>query len=112
MHIYGGIDFARLLKAVGLAVKSGEISLFCGFGLIIVCLCMCLLAWIYVAYPSSFLSGNSYRDILYCNKKPFYLKGLEEDSSIMDSYIMHSVRACLYHSPYGTSFRIFVCSGE
>ncbi|KAA0058233.1 U3 small nucleolar RNA-associated protein 25 isoform X2 [Cucumis melo var. makuwa] len=36
-------------------------------------------------------SGNSYRDILYCNKKPFYLKGLEEDSSIMDSYIMHSL---------------------
>lgn len=34
---------------------------------------------------------NSYRDILYCNKKPFYLKGLEEDSSIMDSYIMHSL---------------------
>ncbi|KAF2309658.1 hypothetical protein GH714_004486 [Hevea brasiliensis] len=34
---------------------------------------------------------NSYRDILHCNKKPFYLKGLEEDSSIMDAYIMHSV---------------------
>ncbi|XP_022135100.1 U3 small nucleolar RNA-associated protein 25 [Momordica charantia] len=34
---------------------------------------------------------NSYRDILYCNKKPFYLKGQEEDSSIMDSYIMHSL---------------------
>lgn len=34
---------------------------------------------------------NSYRDILNCNKKPFYLKGLEEDSSIMDSYIMHTL---------------------
>jgi hypothetical protein len=38
--------------------------------------------------------GNSYRDILHCDKKPFYLKGLEEDSSIMDAYIMHSVCAC------------------
>lgn len=38
--------------------------------------------------------GNSYRDILHCEKKPFYLKGLEEDSSIMDAYIMHSVCAC------------------
>ena len=35
--------------------------------------------------------GNSYRDILYCNKKPFYLKGQEEDSCIMDAYIMHTV---------------------
>lgn len=34
---------------------------------------------------------NSYRDILHCNKKPFYLKGLEEDSSTMDAYIMHSL---------------------
>lgn len=34
---------------------------------------------------------NSYRDILHCNKKPFYLKGLEEDSSIMDAYVMHSL---------------------
>ncbi|KAF5728220.1 U3 small nucleolar RNA-associated protein 25 [Tripterygium wilfordii] len=34
---------------------------------------------------------NSYRDVLHCKKKPFYLKGLEEDSSIMDSYIMHSL---------------------
>ncbi|KAI9168766.1 hypothetical protein LWI28_001628 [Acer negundo] len=34
---------------------------------------------------------NSYRDILHCNKKPFYLKGLEEDSSIMDAYLMHSL---------------------
>ncbi|XP_068637580.1 protein NUCLEOLAR FACTOR 1-like [Aristolochia californica] len=32
---------------------------------------------------------NSYRDIMHCNKKPFYLKGLEEDTSIMDAYIMH-----------------------
>lgn len=35
--------------------------------------------------------GSSYRDILHCNKRPFYLKGLE-DTSIMDAYIMHSVR--------------------
>ncbi|XP_035546121.1 U3 small nucleolar RNA-associated protein 25 isoform X1 [Juglans regia] len=34
---------------------------------------------------------NGYRDILHCNKKPFYLKGLEEDSSIMEAYIMHSL---------------------
>ena len=34
---------------------------------------------------------NSYRDILYCNKKPFYLKGQEEDSCIMDAYIMHAL---------------------
>ncbi|XP_062077358.1 protein NUCLEOLAR FACTOR 1 isoform X2 [Humulus lupulus] len=34
---------------------------------------------------------NSYRDILHCNKKPFYLKGLEDDSSVMDGYIMHSL---------------------
>lgn len=40
-----------------------------------------------------FFLGNSYRDILHCNKKPFYLKGREEDSSIMDAYIIHSVRA-------------------
>ncbi|MED6148963.1 hypothetical protein PIB30_057880 [Stylosanthes scabra] len=33
---------------------------------------------------------SSYRDILHCNKKPFYLKGLD-DSSIMDAYIMHSL---------------------
>ncbi|XP_058068370.1 protein NUCLEOLAR FACTOR 1 isoform X2 [Magnolia sinica] len=32
---------------------------------------------------------NTYRDIMHCNKKPFYLKGLEDDSSIMDAYIMH-----------------------
>ncbi|XP_057978036.1 protein NUCLEOLAR FACTOR 1 [Malania oleifera] len=35
---------------------------------------------------------NSYRDILHYNKKPFYLKGLEEDSSVMDAYIIHSTR--------------------
>ncbi|GFY98879.1 hypothetical protein Acr_13g0002800 [Actinidia rufa] len=34
---------------------------------------------------------NSYQDILHHNKKPFYLKGMEEDSSIMDAYLMHSV---------------------
>ncbi|RWR84239.1 U3 small nucleolar RNA-associated protein 25 [Cinnamomum micranthum f. kanehirae] len=34
---------------------------------------------------------NSYRDIMHCNKKPFYLKGQEEDSSIMDGYIMHAL---------------------
>ncbi|KAA8535738.1 hypothetical protein F0562_030760 [Nyssa sinensis] len=34
---------------------------------------------------------NSYRDILHYNKNPFYLKGLEDDSSIMDAYIMHSL---------------------
>ncbi|XP_019428789.1 PREDICTED: U3 small nucleolar RNA-associated protein 25 [Lupinus angustifolius] len=33
---------------------------------------------------------NSYRDILHCSKRPFYLKGLE-DTSIMDAYIMHSL---------------------
>ncbi|XP_018634024.1 protein NUCLEOLAR FACTOR 1 isoform X1 [Nicotiana tomentosiformis] len=34
---------------------------------------------------------NSYRDILHHNKKPFYLKGLEEDSNTMDAYVMHSL---------------------
>ncbi|XWS73281.1 hypothetical protein CRYUN_Cryun02cG0114500 [Craigia yunnanensis] len=34
---------------------------------------------------------NSYRDILHCEKKPFYHKGLEEDSNIMDAYLMHSL---------------------
>ncbi|WMV36899.1 hypothetical protein MTR67_030284 [Solanum verrucosum] len=34
---------------------------------------------------------NSYRDILHHNKKPFYLKGLEEDSSTMDAYVMHAL---------------------
>ncbi|XP_027901683.1 U3 small nucleolar RNA-associated protein 25 [Vigna unguiculata] len=33
---------------------------------------------------------SSYRDVLYCNKRPFYFKGLE-DASIMDAYIMHSL---------------------
>ncbi|KAK7269371.1 hypothetical protein RIF29_22096 [Crotalaria pallida] len=33
---------------------------------------------------------SSYRDILYCSKRPFYLKG-HEDTSIMDAYIMHSL---------------------
>jgi hypothetical protein len=36
-------------------------------------------------------SGNSYRDIMYCNKKPFYLKGKGVDSSTMDAYLMHAV---------------------
>ncbi|XVE98813.1 hypothetical protein REPUB_Repub03eG0141100 [Reevesia pubescens] len=34
---------------------------------------------------------NSYRDILHCEKKPFYHKGLEEDSNVMDAYLMHSL---------------------
>lgn len=34
---------------------------------------------------------NSYVDILHCNKRPFYLKGLEEDSSIMEAYTMHAL---------------------
>ncbi|XP_077245299.1 U3 small nucleolar RNA-associated protein [Tasmannia lanceolata] len=38
-----------------------------------------------------FSTCNSYRDVMHCNKKPFYLKGKEEDSSIMDAYIMHSL---------------------
>nr|POE48249.1 digestive organ expansion factor like [Quercus suber] len=38
---------------------------------------------------------NSYWDILHCNKKPFYLKGREEDSSIMDAYIIHSLNHVL-----------------
>ncbi|XP_027332408.1 U3 small nucleolar RNA-associated protein 25 [Abrus precatorius] len=33
---------------------------------------------------------SSYRDILCCNKRPFYLKGLE-DTGIMDAYLMHSL---------------------
>ncbi|CAK7337527.1 unnamed protein product [Dovyalis caffra] len=45
-----------------------------------------------VTGPSTSL-GNSYRDILHCNKKPFYRKGLKEDLAIMDAYIMH----CLNH---------------
>ncbi|KZV26805.1 hypothetical protein F511_06652 [Dorcoceras hygrometricum] len=34
---------------------------------------------------------NSYCDIMHHNKKPFYLKGSEEDSNIMDAYLMHSL---------------------
>ncbi|KAK6923621.1 U3 small nucleolar RNA-associated protein 25 [Dillenia turbinata] len=34
---------------------------------------------------------SSYRDILHSNKKPFYLKGGEEDLSIMDAYTMHAM---------------------
>ncbi|XP_058186284.1 protein NUCLEOLAR FACTOR 1 isoform X3 [Rhododendron vialii] len=34
---------------------------------------------------------NSYRDILHHSKKPFYLKGMEEDSNVMDAYLMHSL---------------------
>nr|KJB53755.1 hypothetical protein B456_009G003500 [Gossypium raimondii] len=34
---------------------------------------------------------NSYRDILHGEKKPFYHKGLQEDSNIMDAYLMHSL---------------------
>ncbi|XP_043713689.1 U3 small nucleolar RNA-associated protein 25 [Telopea speciosissima] len=34
---------------------------------------------------------NTYRDIMHCDKKPFYLRGMEEDSSIMDAYIMHAL---------------------
>ncbi|KAH6798337.1 U3 small nucleolar RNA-associated protein [Perilla frutescens var. frutescens] len=40
---------------------------------------------------SFFSICSSYFDILHHNKKPFYLKGLEEDSSIMDAYLMHSL---------------------
>ncbi|KAG8372301.1 hypothetical protein BUALT_Bualt12G0052000 [Buddleja alternifolia] len=38
---------------------------------------------------------NSYYDIMHHNKKPFYLKGLSEDSSIMDAYLMHSLNHIL-----------------
>ncbi|CAN6457972.1 unnamed protein product [Victoria cruziana] len=37
-----------------------------------------------------FLLCSEYRDILYPDKKPFYLKG-QEDSDIIDSYLMHSL---------------------
>lgn len=37
-------------------------------------------------------AGNSYRDIMHCNKKPFYFKR-GEDSVIMDAYLMHTVCA-------------------
>ncbi|KAL6585611.1 hypothetical protein OROMI_002255 [Orobanche minor] len=40
---------------------------------------------------SFFSLCNSYYDIMHHNKKPFYLKGLEEDSNIMDAYLMHSL---------------------
>lgn len=53
--------------------------------------------WVLIEFAILFIyffPGNGYRDILHCNKKPFYLKGLEEDSSIMEAYIMHSVCSC------------------
>lgn len=34
---------------------------------------------------------------MHCNKRPFYLKGKEDDSSIMDAYIMHAVWRHLWH---------------
>uniref|UniRef100_A0A1J3GHW3 Digestive organ expansion factor-like protein n=2 Tax=Noccaea caerulescens TaxID=107243 RepID=A0A1J3GHW3_NOCCA len=34
---------------------------------------------------------NTYLDILHSNKRPFYIKGPEEDSSAMDAYLMHSL---------------------
>ncbi|ESQ35029.1 hypothetical protein EUTSA_v10006892mg [Eutrema salsugineum] len=34
---------------------------------------------------------NSYLDILHSNKRPFYIRGPEEDSSAMDAYLMHSL---------------------
>ncbi|CAH1449466.1 unnamed protein product [Lactuca virosa] len=40
---------------------------------------------------SFFSLCNTYRDILHHNKKPFYLKGREEDLSIMDAYLLHSL---------------------
>ncbi|KAI3447309.1 hypothetical protein Pfo_003974 [Paulownia fortunei] len=40
---------------------------------------------------SFFSICNSYYDILHHNKKPFYLRGLEDDSSIMDAYLLHSL---------------------
>ncbi|XP_037444364.1 U3 small nucleolar RNA-associated protein 25-like isoform X2 [Triticum dicoccoides] len=43
-------------------------------------------------YRSRFFSlCNSYRDIMHCNKKPFYLKGSKVDSSTMDAYLMHAL---------------------
>ncbi|KAL6637835.1 hypothetical protein ACP70R_025407 [Stipagrostis hirtigluma subsp. patula] len=39
---------------------------------------------------SFFSLCNSYRDIMHCNKKPFYLKG-GVDSGTMDAYLMHSL---------------------
>jgi len=40
---------------------------------------------------SFFSLCNSYRDIMHCNKKPFYLKRNGVDSSTMDAYIMHAL---------------------
>ncbi|CAH9119873.1 unnamed protein product [Cuscuta epithymum] len=40
---------------------------------------------------SFFSMCNSYRDILHHNKRPFYLKGREEDANIMDAYLVHSL---------------------
>ncbi|KAL6542874.1 hypothetical protein OROHE_010394 [Orobanche hederae] len=40
---------------------------------------------------SFFCVCNSYHDIMHHDKKPFYLKGLEEDSNIMDAYLMHAL---------------------
>ncbi|XP_057775632.1 protein NUCLEOLAR FACTOR 1-like [Salvia miltiorrhiza] len=40
---------------------------------------------------SFFSICSSYYDIMHYNKEPFYLKGLEEDSNIMDAYLMHSL---------------------
>lgn len=44
-----------------------------------------------------FLLCSSYRDILHCNKKPFYHRGRDEDSSFMDAYIMHALNH-VYHT--------------
>ncbi|XP_066359435.1 protein NUCLEOLAR FACTOR 1-like isoform X1 [Miscanthus floridulus] len=40
---------------------------------------------------SFFSLCNSYRDIMHCNKKPFYLKSNGPDSSTMDAYLMHAL---------------------
>nr|CAB3451748.1 unnamed protein product [Digitaria exilis] len=40
---------------------------------------------------SFFSLCNSYRDIMHCNKKPFYLKSNGMDSSTMDAYVMHAL---------------------
>lgn len=44
---------------------------------------------------SFFSLCNSYRDILHCNKRPFYNKGSDEDATIMDGYLMHSLNHIL-----------------
>ena len=54
-----------------------------GFSLFIFASCVCFI-------------GNSYRDILHHHKKGFYHKGSDEDSSVMDAYIMHSVSILLW----------------